>query len=221
MGDAQTLERRYRRWLVCYPAAFRREHEAELLTVLLAISRDRQRHPAFAEVVALVGAGLGVRLRPDLPRSARALRAAVGLLCLCAALDIGTWVVMIGTAGGAATRYALSEPGLGEHAARVVFLSYLAPDLVAAPIMALVWLVLAWANGHGRRWGRVGLLVALGATTISVLNGLVSGGADYAVADSAAGAVLWTAVAITTLLTLHPTSAPHYRSTTPVAAEPS
>ncbi len=36
MTDAADLERRYRRLLVCYPAAFRQGHEQEMLSVLMA-----------------------------------------------------------------------------------------------------------------------------------------------------------------------------------------
>ena len=36
MTDSSPLERRYRRVLACYPKAFRRESEDEILAVLLA-----------------------------------------------------------------------------------------------------------------------------------------------------------------------------------------
>ncbi len=36
MTDATALERGYRRWLRWYPKTFRREHETEVLTVLMA-----------------------------------------------------------------------------------------------------------------------------------------------------------------------------------------
>jgi len=39
MTEAADLERGYRRWLRWYPQAFRREHEAEMLGVLLALAR--------------------------------------------------------------------------------------------------------------------------------------------------------------------------------------
>jgi hypothetical protein len=44
MTDAD-LERAYRRWLRWYPRSFRREHEAEMLGVLLAAGAG-QRRPA-------------------------------------------------------------------------------------------------------------------------------------------------------------------------------
>lgn len=210
MNDVRTLERRYRRWLTCYPRTFRREHEAELLTVLLAISRAGQRHPAVGEVLALVRSAVGMRLRPDVPRSARVLRTAVGLLCLCAVLELVSWGVMIGTIGGVATRLAAGEPGVGERVVRAGLVGHLLPDLVAAPIVAVVWLLLAWANGHGRRWGRVGLLALVVVTTVSVLSGVTDSGGS-AVADVVAGMVLWLVAVIAMVLTLHTASEPYYQ----------
>lgn len=40
MTDAADLERGYRRWLRWYPKSFRREHEAEILAVLMAGARE-------------------------------------------------------------------------------------------------------------------------------------------------------------------------------------
>jgi hypothetical protein len=41
MSDVTGLERRYRRLVACYPRAFRREHEQEILAVLMAGARVR------------------------------------------------------------------------------------------------------------------------------------------------------------------------------------
>lgn len=212
MNDVQTLERRYRRWLVCYPRAFRREHEAELLTVLLAISRAGQRHAAIGEVLALLRSAVGMRLRPDLPRSARALRTAVGLLCLCAVLELVTWGVMVGTIGGVAARLAATEPGVSEGVVRASVVGHLLPDLVAAPFVAVLWLMLAWANGHGRRWGRTVLVALVVTTTVGAMSGLTASG-RYAMVDVVAGLVLWLTALIALVLTLHNASEPYYRPT--------
>lgn len=79
------LERRYRRWLTCYPRHFRAEHEDELLTVLLAVSHVGQRHPSIAEVAALVRSALRMRLRSR------------GVLLLCAVLELATWATLLTT----------------------------------------------------------------------------------------------------------------------------
>jgi len=69
-GDAG-LERGYRRLLACYPRRFRDEHGEELLAVLLADAADGQHRPGVLESADLVRNGLGMRLRPDVSRSAR------------------------------------------------------------------------------------------------------------------------------------------------------
>jgi hypothetical protein len=56
------LERRYRRLPVLYPRAFRREHEEEMLSVLLAGAADGQRRPRLAEAANLVANAIFMRL---------------------------------------------------------------------------------------------------------------------------------------------------------------
>ena len=45
MSDSADLERRYRQLLACYPRAFRREHEQEILAVLMAGADEGQQRP--------------------------------------------------------------------------------------------------------------------------------------------------------------------------------
>jgi hypothetical protein len=63
MTDDPDLERRYRRLLALYPAAFRREHEQEILSVLMAGAEQRQRWPRLAEVADLFRSATSMRLR--------------------------------------------------------------------------------------------------------------------------------------------------------------
>jgi hypothetical protein len=62
MNAPAQLERHYRRLLAFYPKSFRREHEAEMLSVLLAGATDRQRRPQLAEAANLVGNAILMRL---------------------------------------------------------------------------------------------------------------------------------------------------------------
>ena len=88
MSDSADLERRYRRLLVCYPRSFRREHEQEMLSVLMAGAGDGQHAPA----------GRGPRSDQKRDLDASASRAshdsqptmfwAVRLMYLCAALRL-------------------------------------------------------------------------------------------------------------------------------------
>lgn len=59
MTDSADLERRYRRLLKCFPARYRRDHEQEVLSVLMASSEDGQRKPRLADSADLLAsAGL-------------------------------------------------------------------------------------------------------------------------------------------------------------------
>lgn len=63
MTNASPLERRYRRLLALYPKAFRREHEQELLSVLMAATPESQKRPRLAESADLVRSAIVMRLR--------------------------------------------------------------------------------------------------------------------------------------------------------------
>jgi hypothetical protein len=63
MSEFAVLERRYRRLLACYPAAFRAENEMEMLAVLMAGASDGQTHPRPGEAANLIVHGIVMRLR--------------------------------------------------------------------------------------------------------------------------------------------------------------
>jgi hypothetical protein len=69
MNDDPDLERRYRRVLACYPAAFRREHQQEMFSVLMAGAAQGQRWPRLAEVADLLRGATSMRMRSRLRRS--------------------------------------------------------------------------------------------------------------------------------------------------------
>ena len=62
MSDSADLERRYRRLLACYPRAFRREHEQEILAVLMAGADEDQQRPRLGEAANLIKHALWMRL---------------------------------------------------------------------------------------------------------------------------------------------------------------
>jgi hypothetical protein len=62
VSDPTQLERRYRRLLALYPEAFRREHEQEMLTVLMADVAEGQRRPSVDEAIDLVRNAILMRL---------------------------------------------------------------------------------------------------------------------------------------------------------------
>jgi len=63
MSERGELEHRYRRLLAWYPAGHRRDHEEEMLGVLLAAARGGQRRPALADAVNLIWGALRIRVR--------------------------------------------------------------------------------------------------------------------------------------------------------------
>jgi hypothetical protein len=62
MNDSAGLERRYRRLLAGYPRAFRREHEQEILAVLMAGADEGQQRPRLGEAANLIKHALWMRL---------------------------------------------------------------------------------------------------------------------------------------------------------------
>jgi hypothetical protein len=63
MTNSSRLERRYRSLLALYPKAFRREHEQEILSVLMAAAPEGQKRPRVAESADLVRNAIFMRLR--------------------------------------------------------------------------------------------------------------------------------------------------------------
>lgn len=63
MTNPEHLERSYRRLLACYPKSFRREHEREILSVLMAAAEEDQRRPRSAESADLLKSAMLVRVR--------------------------------------------------------------------------------------------------------------------------------------------------------------
>jgi hypothetical protein len=62
MSDSADLERRFRQLLAAYPRAFRREHEQEILAVLMDGAGEGQRRPRLAEAANLIKYALWMRL---------------------------------------------------------------------------------------------------------------------------------------------------------------
>jgi hypothetical protein len=63
MTDTADLERRYRRLLKCFPTRYRREHEQEILSVLMAGATEGQRWPGPADSADLLLSAIFMRWR--------------------------------------------------------------------------------------------------------------------------------------------------------------
>ena len=63
--DRGRLERGYRWLLACYPAAYRRAHQEEMLAVLMTAAPHGRRRPGIAEAADLIWGALRVRCQPS------------------------------------------------------------------------------------------------------------------------------------------------------------
>ncbi len=93
---AGDLERRYRRLLRLFPAAYRREHEQEILSVLMAGAAEGQRRPGLTDSADLVMSALFIRWRemtrqPRWKWERRHWRLIVRLR-----VAIGIWLLVVG-----------------------------------------------------------------------------------------------------------------------------
>ena len=217
MTDQAALERRYRRLLACYPRAFRRQNEEEILAVLLACAQDGQRRPGLGASADLIRSAVLIRLRPAVPRP-RTVRTAVRLMYAGAGLEIAAWVTIVVTAGSLTSALARRNPGLTAAQLSAVHM-HLAVDEVAVPIVAGLWLFLAWANGRGHDWARPAFMAFFALTSLGVLVPLAEGAAAYAPADLIAGAVIWL-VALTAMVLIFGKGAGAYYGLQSAGQEP-
>lgn len=210
MTGSGDLERRYRRLLVFYPRRYRRRHEDEILAVLLDGTAPRQRRPRLAEITSLAWSGLGMRLRPDVPRSAHTVRTAVRLMYLGALVELGVLAVVAATVGHLHAAIVAHDHGYTAAQWQAEFHQHIVPVEIAAPIAACVWVWLAWANGRGHGWARALFLVFVGVTTASLLSGLANGAFTYAPDDAVAGIALCIVAFAAVLLIVNGQSRPYY-----------
>jgi hypothetical protein len=184
------LERGYLRWLRCYPRSYRRDHQAEILAVLMADAAPTRRRPDLRECLRLVHGAVRLRLRPTVPRSDRLTFTAIRLMYVGAALQLAVAVTVATTMGEirsrVATRHVYTS---GEWHTEVA--GALRPLVIAALVEVAIWLTIAWAHGRRQRWTSAAVAVLLLLTTESLLHGLQQGSATYASADLAAGIALW------------------------------
>jgi hypothetical protein len=203
MTDAANLERGYRRWLRWYPGSFRREHESEILGVLMAGAREGQRRPEPMECLDLVGSALCMRLRPRVPRSDRSAFNAIKLMYAGAVVELSVAITVLATIGDVRSNVVKVNPGLTEGEWHAVVTGQLEPTAVAACISVGFWLLMAWSIGRGHRWARVAFAIFFGLNTFSLLHGLAGGSAEYARPDLAVAIVLWLVELAAAALILH------------------
>jgi hypothetical protein len=208
--DSSHVERRYRRLLAWYPRAFRREHEEEILWVLMAGAEDGRWRPGLAESADLLRNAVCMRLRPGTPRSARTVFAAVRLMYVGAAVELCTLITIVVSLGSLKSAILQRNPHYSAAQWHAEVYGQIVPLIVGAVIATGVWLWMAWANGRGHGWARVVFAVFFGITTLSLLRGVAQDAAAYARADLIAGAVLWLVTLATVALIFNKESDAHY-----------
>jgi hypothetical protein len=208
MNETASLERGYRRVLMCYPKAFRQESGQEILGVLLATAGEGQRRVGLAESAALIRGGLRMRLRLT-ARPPRAVRGAVRLMCLGALVEAAAVVTIAATAGRVHAALA-KAPGLTAAQGHQIA-SLLTVREVSAGVAVAVWLFLAWAIGHRRDVARFGFSAFFALNTLTLLIALAQHAAAYAPADLIAGAAVWLIALATMVLIFTRQSNAYYR----------
>jgi hypothetical protein len=151
MTDQTNLERRYRRLLVWFPRAFRRENGQEILAVLMASAPDGQRRPGLAACADLIRSGLWMRLRPSVPRSAPTVRTAVRLMyagAVVTTLSLISAVISLAYVGRSAATLRLAGRTQSLPVAITV-------GIAVGLAMVALWLWMARANSQGRNWARI------------------------------------------------------------------
>ena len=203
MSDPAALERGYRRWLRCYPRAFRREHEAEMLAVLMAGAMSDRRRPHFAECLDLLIGAISMRLRRRVPRTNRSVLSAVKLMYVGAIVELATAVTLLASLGQVKSSLVDSDPGITTAVWNAVVAGQIDPLVISASIAVLFWLCVAWAYGRGKRWSGIAFAIFFAANTWSLLGGLSRGSAVYAQADLAIATVLWLVELAVFVLVVH------------------
>lgn len=162
MTDRASLERRYRRLLAWYPRSFRRQQGEEIVAVLMDCAPAGQHRPGLAASADLIRSGLSMRLRPNVPRSASTVRAAVRLMCAGAAVTTLALIIAMSS---------LAYSGRSAATLRLAGRSQPFPVAITVGIvggLALValWLWMARAIAQARSWARIVSTVLFGLATL-------------------------------------------------------
>ncbi len=190
MTGALELERRYRRWLRWYPKTFRREHEAEILGVLMAGAREGQRRPEPLECLDLVSSALSMHLRPSVPRSDRSVFTAIKLMYVGAMVELAAAIIILASLAEVKSNVVNRNPGLTDIQGQAVVAGQIEPTALTAGVAVGFWLWMAWSIGRGHGWAKIAFALFFALNLFGLLNGLVHGSAVYAPPDLAIGIVL-------------------------------
>ena len=109
--DADDLERRYRRWLKWYPTAFRREHEEEIIGVLMASAQDGQDGPGLMECLDLRATGSACACARRCRSRTGQLAWRFDLMYAAAVVELGVAITVLATLGDVRSTVFAANPG--------------------------------------------------------------------------------------------------------------
>jgi hypothetical protein len=196
--------------LACYPRAFRREHEQEILSALMDGAREGQHRPGLLESADLIKNAAWMHVRPGAPRPPRAVFAAVRLMYAGAALELLALVTVLWTLPSLKSAILEREPDFTATQWHAVVRAHVLPLEIGAPMAAGLLLWMAWANSWGHNWGRIAFAALFALNTVSLLASVAQHSATYAPLDLAAGVVLWMVGLATLLLIFNKQSRSYY-----------
>jgi hypothetical protein len=209
-SESAGLERRYRRLLACYPRAYRRENEEEILAVLLASAHDGQQRPDLAQCADLIKSAMRMRLRPA-ARAPRTVQAAVWLLGAGVVAEMVYLIINIVTAGSVGSAYARSYPPWAAAAVHHVVTVQVVKYEVGGVIGVGVCLLLAGALVRGHNPARLAFAAVFGLDFLAQLHAIGRGAAVNAQPDTTAAFVVWLLFLAASVLLFSGASNRHYR----------
>jgi len=171
----------------------------------------------LATLTANLPAGLAAAEPPYQPARARAprpVRVAAWLMCLGAVLTLADAATVLVTLPGVRSAAVQDVDFIGGRW-HIFMLTVIVPALVSAPIVAGVWLWLAWATGRGYAWARPAFGVFFGLVTTGWLIVLAMGSGEdatrYTWPDLLATTALWLVGLAAMTLIFNPTATPYYQ----------
>jgi len=171
----------------------------------------------LATLTADLPAGLAAAEPPSRPARARAplpVRTAAWLMCLGAVLTLADAATVLVTLPGVRSA-AVQDVDFTGGRWHIFMLTVIVPALASTPIVAAVWLWLAWANRRGYAWARFAFMALVGVLTIGWFYVLGSGaGADAAPSasrDVLATTAVWLVGLVAMTLIFTQKANPHYQ----------
>jgi len=170
----------------------------------------------LATLTADLPAGLAAAEPPSKPARARAplpVRTAAWLMCLGAVLTLADAATVLVTLPGVRSA-AVQDIDFAGGQWHIFMLTVIVPALASTPIIAGVWLWLAWANRRGYAWARSAFLALVGVLTIGwlfVLGASSGDGAPSTSRDLLATTVLWLVGLVAMTLIFTQRAAAHYQ----------